>query len=131
MLQKVLKATKSPVLRYDNFFKDSFFAVVITEWSNLDINIQNSPSINVFKKRLLKSIRPHPNFTYNTHDTKGLKLLTTLRLGLGHLGNHKFRHNFQDCASLMCTRSQDIETTTHFLIHCPNNHCARKPAFTR
>ena len=33
-----------------NFFKDSFFLAVITEWNNLDINIPNSSSINVFKK---------------------------------------------------------------------------------
>ena len=26
----------------------------------------------------------------------------------------------------MCYCGQDIETTTHFLLHCPNHHCARK-----
>ena len=29
----------------------------------------------------------------------------------------------------MCYRSQDIETTTPFLLHCPNHHCARKTIF--
>ena len=77
----------------------------------------------MFKKELLKFIRPEPNSTYNINDTKGLKLLTRLRLGLNHLGDHKFRHNFQDCVS-PC--GQDIETTTHFLLNCPNRHCARK-----
>ena len=33
-----------------NYFKDSFFATVISEWNSLDINIRNSSSINVFKK---------------------------------------------------------------------------------
>ena len=37
-----------------------------------------------------KFIRPEPNLTY-IHDTKGLKLLARLRLGLSHLGYHKFR----------------------------------------
>ena len=77
----------------------------------------------MFKKKILKFIRPEPNSTYNINDTKGLKLLTRLRLGLSHLGDHKFRHNFQDCVSPMC---QDVETSTHFLLHCPNHHCARK-----
>ena len=112
-----------------NFFKDSFFAAVISEWNSLDVNIRNSSSINVFKKKLLKFIRPVPNSTYNINDSKGLTLLTRLRLGLSHLGDHKFRHNFQDCVSPMCSCGQDIETTTHFLLHCPSHHCARKTLF--
>ena len=67
----------------------------------------------MFKKELLKFIRPEPNSTYNIKDTKGLKLLTKLRLGLSHLGEHKFRHNYQDCVSPMCYCGQDIETITH------------------
>ena len=71
-----------------NFFKDFPFPAVISEWNSLDINIQNSSSINVFKKEILKYIRPEPNSTYNIHDTKGLKLLTRFRLGLSNLGDH-------------------------------------------
>ena len=48
----------------------------------------------MFKKELLKFIRPEQNSTYNINDTKGLKLLTGLRFGLSHLGDHKFRQNF-------------------------------------
>ena len=55
----------------------------------------------MFKKELLKYIRPEPNSTYNVNDTKGLKLL----------------------------KITDIETTTHFPLHCPNHHCARKTLF--
>ena len=51
-----------------------------------------------------------------------------MRLGLSHLGDHKFRHNFQDCVSPMYSCGQDIETT-HFLLHCPNRHCVRKTLF--
>ena len=112
-----------------NFFKDSFFPAVIFERNSLNINIRNSASINVFKKELLKFIRPEPNSTYNINDTKGLKLLRRLRLGLSHLGDHKFRHNFQDCVSAMSYCGEDIETTTHFLLHCPSHYCARKTLF--
>ena len=83
----------------------------------------------MFKKELLKFIRPEPNSTYNINDTKRLKLLTRLRLRLSHLGDHKFRNNFQDCASPMCYCGQDIEKTTHFLLYCPIHHCARKSLF--
>ena len=53
----------------------------------------------MFKKELLKFNRLEPNSTYNVNDTKGLKLLTRLQLGLSYLGDHKFRYNFQDCVS--------------------------------
>ena len=103
----------------------------MSEWNSLDMNIQNCSSIDVFKKELLKFIRPEPNSTYNVNETKGLKLLTRLWLGISHLGDHKFSHNFQDCVSPMCYCRQDIETTTHFLLHCPNHHCARKNFFDK
>ena len=116
MLLEVIKATKSRVLRPDNFFKDSLFLTVVSERNSLDRNIRNSSSINVFKKESLKFIRPEPNSAYNIHDTKGLKSLTRLRLRFSHLGDHKFRHNFQDCVSPMCSCVQNIETTTHVFL---------------
>ena len=51
-LQEVLEATKPEILRSDNFFIDSFFPAVITDWNNLDKNIRNSSSINVLKKAI-------------------------------------------------------------------------------
>ena len=62
----------------------------------LDNNIQNSESVSAFKKQILKFIRPSPNSTFNVHNPHGIKLLTRLRVGLSHLREHKFRHNFQD-----------------------------------
>ena len=95
MLQKSQSHKISSFKTRHNFFKDSFFPAVISEWNSLDINIRNSSSIDVFKKELFKFIRPEPNSTYNVNDAKQLKLLTRLRLGLSHLGDHKFRYNFQ------------------------------------
>ena len=48
------------------FLKDFFSPGAISECNILDLNIRNSPSIDVFKKELLKFIRPQPNSTYNT-----------------------------------------------------------------
>ena len=80
------------------------------------------------RKKLLKVIKLEPNFTYNIHDTKGLKLLKRLRLGLSRLGDHKFRLNFQDCVSPMCTCSQGIETTTLLLLRLPQSSlCKENP----
>ena len=54
-----------------------------------------------------------------------------MRFGLSHLANHKFRHNFQDCLNPICSCGQEIETTSHFLLHCLNYRCARKTFFEK
>ena len=33
---------------------------------------------------------------------------------------HKFRHNVQDTLNPICSYVNDIETTIHYLLHCPN-----------
>ena len=40
-----------------------------------------------------------------------------MRLGLSHLADHKFRHNFQDCLKPLCSYGQEIEIASHFLLH--------------
>ena len=123
MQQEVLKATKSRVFKIQhNFFKDYFIPAVITEWNNLDINIRNYFPMSVFKKKLLKFIRPEPNFTHNIHDYQRIKITYEIVAWIQSL---KWMQVCQDCVSTMYTCSQDIETTTHFLYHCPN-HYARK-----
>ena len=114
-----------------NFFKDSFFPAVISEWNSLDVNIRNSSSINVFKKELLKFITPVPNSTYNINDSKGLTLHTRLRLGLSHLGDHTFRHNFQDCASPMCLCGRELKQQLTSSFTAPIIIVQGKPSFTR
>ena len=52
--------------------------------------------------------------------SKGIKLLTKLRLGLSPLREHKFKHDFLDSLNSICSCGQNIETSTHFLLHCPN-----------
>ena len=47
-------------------------------------------------------------------------MITRLRLGLSHLREHKFKHSFQDTLNPICSCSNDIESTTHYLLHCSN-----------
>ena len=79
-----------------NFFRNSFFSSAVIEWNKLELNIRNSESLNIFKKTLLNFIRPSGSTVFNCHNSKGVKLLTRLRLGLNHLCEHKFKHSFQD-----------------------------------
>ena len=109
-----------------NFLKNSFFPAVITEWNNLDISISNSSSCHIFKNFMLKFIRPEPNRISSTQNLEGLKLLTRMRLGLSHLADHKFRHNFQDWLNPICSCGQEIETTSHFFLHGLNYRCPEK-----
>ena len=113
----MLKKVKFFFQDKNNLFQNSLFPAVIIEWINVDIC--HSASCNVFKKVILKIIRP--NVDTNVDSSEGLKLLTRIRLGLRHLADHKFRH-IQDCIDPICSCSQKIETSTHFLLHY---HCAR------
>ena len=89
-------------------------------WNQLDPVIQNSSSIEIYKRALLKFSRPTSSNVYKIHHPRGLKLLTRLRLGLSHLRQHKFRLNFNDTIDAFCLcRTNCSETTEHFLLYCP------------
>ena len=45
--------------------------------------------------------------------------MTRLGLGLSHLRKHKFNHNFQNCFNPLCSCGMDIESMSHFFLHCP------------
>ena len=80
--------------------------------------IRNIVSVNEFKEIMLSFIRPKENFVFAIHDTKGLKLLTRLRLNFSHLNEHKFRHGFKDTVDPMCKCGLETKTTLHFLLRC-------------
>ena len=62
----------------------------------LNSNIRNSETLNNFKSKILKFIRPIANSIFGCYNPIGVKLHTRLRLGLSHLCEHKFKHSFQD-----------------------------------
>ena len=80
---------------------------MIDEWN------KNAKSFLIFRNSLLKIGRPIQNLIDNIHDPMGIKYLTRLRLGLSHLSDHKFRHNFQDCLNPLCPCSLKVESTIH------------------
>ena len=97
-----------------NFFKNYFFPSTVIEWNKLDPNLRSAASLNVFKKNLLKFIKPSPNNVLNCHKCKGIEYLTRLRFGLSHLREHVFKHSFQT----FCLCGLDVETNTHFFLCC-------------
>ena len=59
-----------------------------------------------------------------------LKLITKLRLGLSHLRFHKFKHNFKDTLNPTCCCGT-VETTMHYLLHCPDFSNERLTLFNK
>ena len=81
----------------------------MSEWNKLDLNIRNSASLNTFK----------------------IKLLTRLRLSLGHLHEYKFRHCFQDTLNSSCECGKKIESIMHFFLQCTNFVIPRQTFFQK
>ena len=102
------------------FFQNYFFPSAVIEWKKLDQNTCNSENLNIFKKKLLKFIRPSGDSVFRCHNPKGIKLLTRPRLGLSHLREHKFKHGFLDSLNSVCSCGQDTEMSIYFLLHCSN-----------
>ena len=111
--------------------KNSFFPNVINEWNKLDEKIKGATSFSLFTASLLKMGRPYANSTYTIHNPDGKSLLTRLRLGLSHLNEHKFRHNFADCVNPLWSCSIEPETTLHFFLHCHNFLNIRRKLFDK
>ena len=128
---------------YDETFNESFHqriesmqyntAIAITgaiRGTSSEKLVRLSDSVNVFKLSLLKFVRPVANSVFEIYNPYGLKLPRRFCLGLTHLRYHKFRHNFQDCIKPICVFGLEIETITHFLLHCPIFQCARQSLLT-
>ena len=77
------------------YFQNSFLPYVVKEWNKLDPKKRSCQFQESFRKALLNVIRPSENKIFNIYGQVGIKLLTRLRLGLSHLREHKFRHNFE------------------------------------
>ena len=109
--------------RFPNFkvrtelFRNSFFPYTVNAWNNLDNIIKSFELYLMFSKRMLNLIRRKCNETYGIHNPTGLMLLTRLRLGLSHLNDYKFNHNFRDCVNPLCSCSLSVENNVHFFLH--------------
>ena len=100
------------------YFNNSFFPSVFDGWNNLNPDICDSRSYGIFRKSLLKFIRPVARKTYHINDSLKIKLLTRLKLSFSHLHKHRFRHNFKDTLNPLCSCNIELETTEHFFQRC-------------
>ena len=105
-------------LGHTNRYNQSFFPYCASEWNELSESLKSSSSLSIFKKDLIKDIRPSPNKIFSIKDKHGISLVTRLRVEFSDLRDHRFRHSF-NCASATCVCDLESETTEHFLLRCP------------
>ena len=97
-----------------NLFKNTFFPSTIIEWNKLDLTIRNAESFGIFKRNILNFIRPIRRSFFNCYNHKRNRPMTRLCLGLSHLREHKFNHNFQNCINSRCSCGMHIDTMSQF-----------------
>ena len=72
----------------------------------------------------MKDIKSNERSFY-IHDPQGVKSLSRVRLNFSHLNEHKFRHNFRECLSPLCSCGLEIESIQHFFLRCHFYHVER------
>ena len=105
MFQKNCLKTFSKISWFAKFYLAEYFTLL------------NSRKFS--QESILQFIRPTPNRTFNCYNPTGIKLITRFRLGLSHLRDRKFKHNFLGCLNPICCCGKDIENNVHYVLHCP------------
>ena len=105
-------------------YPKEFLPSTICDWNNLDVNVKNSKTKPILKRKILNIIRPKKSPYFGLFAINEVRYLTMLRLGLSPLNSHKFNYNFQNshefCAVCECT-----ETTEHYLLSCLSYRLSR------
>ena len=73
----------------------------------------------------MRDIKSNEPSLFSIHDPQGVKLLSRIRLDFSHLNEHKFRHNFKECASPMYGCGLAIKLTEHFFLRGHFYHVER------
>lgn len=84
----------------------------VTEWSKLDLQIQNSSIDSIFFKALIKFIKFIVSKTYIIHVRIGQKLLIGLYVGFNPLREHKFKHSFNHTLNPLSSCNIETESIT-------------------
>ena len=98
-----------PIRANHSFFKDNFFSSTIIKWNKLGSKICCFPSCKLFRNRILEFVRPQPDNIFNAPNSLGLTYLTRVRVGLSHLHELKFCHNFRDSLNPICNCGNAIK----------------------
>ena len=72
------------------------------------------------QKQHTKNYMASSNSFFDCYTPLRIKCITRIRLGLSHLREHEFKHNFQDTLNPICNCGNDVDWTCYsFFLHCP------------
>ena len=75
-------------------------------------------SLAIFKRRLFSIIHPPAKSVSGIQDTRGLSILTQIRVGLTRLNVHKFKNNFIDTQNPLYPINDGVENREHYFLLC-------------
>ena len=107
-----------PVRWWTQRFLNSFYPDAVKSWNNVGPELRQTDKTSIFKSTLTGMIVPKEKSVFNIH-SQDLRYLYQLRVGLSPLKAHKYRHNFRDTPNDTCLCQSGVESTIHFLLHCP------------
>ena len=98
----------------------------LAEWTELDLEVRNVPSIAVFKKTFLSLVHPHAKSVLGICDPAGLSYLAQIRVSLSKLNFQKFLHSIRATVNPMCPTNDGIGNLKHLLLLCPSFEIQRR-----
>ena len=99
------------------FYQRSFLPAAIRDWNELPASIKNSGSLSIFKSRLTTHMGTASVPRYFSVGDRFLNIQhSRLRTHCSNLHEHLFSKNIIADPSCLCG---EVETTEHFLLHCP------------
>ena len=110
-------------------FRNSFYPDAVKSWNNIGPELRQTDKISTFKSTLTCMIVPKEKSVFGIH-SQDLRYLYQLRVGLSPLKAHKYRHNFRDTPNDICLCQSGVESTIHFLLHCPFFNAGREELLT-
>ena len=100
---------------------NSFLPSSIREWNNLSLDVRNSDSIIIFKRKLNSDIKSIPRYFY-AGNRRAQVLHTRLRTKCSSLNNDLFQKRINDSHLCLCG---NVENTDHYFFHCRFYHAQR------
>ena len=110
-------------------FYNSILPIGVKIWNSLPVNIQNSPSINSFKRNVIRHFGTAPSLHVKYCRGPESHLHARLRMGLSALNQHRFTYNF--IQTRLCDHCQSPESTIHFFHECPAYAAQRVELYRR
>ena len=81
------------------------------------LNIPFFRGLLIHGTKYIMRLEMHPlQFLRNTYYRKFV--LSLIWFTIFHLNEHIFNHNFESCINPLCTCSLEVESTSHFFLHC-------------